>query len=174
MGLIQGSQIEPITLSEVKEHLKIDHNDEDNYLNSLIIAARQLVEKQYDIAFINQTWEEIKWGGRKEIFLNKYPVNNVQQVELLDDDGTSTITTDIIINNDLGSVRYLLGKFPTYQRVKVTYVAGYGDNTTDVPEGLKAALKMLITYLYENRGDVSTEIPKHIELLFAPYRVMKI
>lgn len=49
----------------------------------------------------------------------------------------------------------------------IEFKAGYGDNTTDVPDALRHKILQLIGYLYENRG--AEEIPKGIS--FQPYKI---
>lgn len=47
--------IEPVTLEEVKEHLRIDSNEEDPLINSYIEAARIIAEDSTGRKFISQT-----------------------------------------------------------------------------------------------------------------------
>jgi len=44
---------EPLIVSEVKDHLRVDHDDDDNYIDGLIKAARQFVEKRTGIACLS-------------------------------------------------------------------------------------------------------------------------
>lgn len=48
-----------VTLSEVKEHLRIPSavTDEDTYLTGLIRRAEDYLQTIYNVAFINQTWQ---------------------------------------------------------------------------------------------------------------------
>ncbi len=41
---------------------------------------------------------------------------------------------------------------------KITWVAGYGPNATDVPASIRRAIIMLAGHLYENRGDCEGEL----------------
>lgn len=64
--LITPPALEPVTLAEVKTHLRLPADaTEDTYLNSLITSARQYCEQETRRAFINQTWELSLdgWGG---------------------------------------------------------------------------------------------------------------
>lgn len=63
----------------------------------------------------------------------------------------------------------------------VTYVAGYGDNASDVPSAICAAIKLLAGHLYENREAVVVSesravvasVPFTVDALLGPYRVME-
>ena len=61
--------------------------------------------------------------------------------------------------------------------VEITYVAGYGDNASDVPEDLRTALRFILADWYENRGDQMQKrnealpIPKQAHSLAWQYRV---
>jgi hypothetical protein len=63
--------------------------------------------------------------------------------------------------------------------VVITYVAGYGDAGTDVPQGIIAAIKLLVGTWYENREAVTLvrftadEVPFTVTALLAPYRILE-
>ncbi len=45
--------VEPLSLAEVKEHLKVEVDVDDNLISRLITTARQHVEKQIDKVMID-------------------------------------------------------------------------------------------------------------------------
>src|SRR5690606_2429764 len=47
---------EPITLSEAKAHFRVDTDDEDALISSLIVAARLLIERALGLALMTQGW----------------------------------------------------------------------------------------------------------------------
>jgi uncharacterized phiE125 gp8 family phage protein len=47
---------EPVTVSEVKSHLRLQHASEDDLIAGLIRAAREEVERATGMALIDQTW----------------------------------------------------------------------------------------------------------------------
>lgn len=65
--------------------------------------------------------------------------------------------------------------------VKVVYVCGYGDLSTDVPSALRTAVKMIVTHWYENREYTKTQSdmnqassPIHVQSILDRYRVVKL
>ena len=49
--------IEPVTLAEAKAHCRVDIDDDDAYIASLISAARQVVEDRLDQTLMETVWE---------------------------------------------------------------------------------------------------------------------
>ncbi len=61
------------------------------------------------------------------------------------------------------------------QAVQVTFTAGYGE-PNDVPEDIKAAVKLVLGSLFEHRednvvGTITAELPLGAKALLAPYRL---
>jgi hypothetical protein len=48
---------EPVSLVEVKKHLRLEHSIDDDYVTGLIVAARQYLEQICWRALMLQTWE---------------------------------------------------------------------------------------------------------------------
>lgn len=58
--------------------------------------------------------------------------------------------------------------------IEVRFVAGYGDDPTDVPEALRQGLLQTIAHLFENRGEAAPEAALHAAgaaALWRPFRV---
>jgi hypothetical protein len=54
--------------------------------------------------------------------------------------------------------------------VTATVVCGYGSRASDVPAPLRHAIKILISHLYFNRGEMPAVIPPAIDHLITPFR----
>lgn len=159
-----GPTTEPVSLTEAKAQLRVEHNDEDTLIASLISVARRKVEQETGRALLTQTiveyWDE--WPNRGKIDLSIYPVSAVTSVKYIDDDGTlntwpsdnyTTSLTDmnnrIWVNPDVDLPD--LGDYP--DAVQVTYTAG-ASAATDVPAELKHAILTQVAFLYERREDM--------------------
>lgn len=176
--------VEPVTLEEAKLHLRVDSDDEDNLIQSLISTARTYCENYTGRAFATQTLEayldEFPVG---EIELPRPPLQSVTSVIYKNSDSVSTtmtVTTEYIVDSDSDVGRIVLpyGKsWPSFTAytvnpIKIKYVTGY----TAIPESLKQAMLLLIGHWYANREDVITgTISKTIETasraLMNQYRV---
>jgi uncharacterized phiE125 gp8 family phage protein len=65
----------------------------------------------------------------------------------------------------------LLPRIPQ-QSMIIDYTAGYDDGDPDaVPMGIRHAILLLTAFLYEQRGDVSAEMPAAAALLMGPHRL---
>jgi uncharacterized phiE125 gp8 family phage protein len=144
---------EPVTLSEVKDHLKIDGTDEDTYLTSLITASRQMLESELERSFITQTWKMyLPYFPLGEINIPKGKVLTVESVEYYDSNNSlQTVSTDeykTSLGADIGKIKAVeswpLTNTDHPDAVVITFTAGYGASADDVPNGLKQALLILI------------------------------
>lgn len=65
--LLVPPAVEPVTLSELKAHLRIDDSGEDDYLFNLIAEARAEIEEASGMALIRQKWRLTldQWPGGK-------------------------------------------------------------------------------------------------------------
>ena len=105
------------------------------------------------------------------------PVQSVTQVQQRHRDGT-TITLDPAsayyadtVNEPARITLRTVGQ-PVGSDLGVTYVAGYGDTPNTVPVSIVHAIKLILTFLYENRGDTDGEMPRAAETLLWPYRMV--
>jgi len=110
--------IEPITIRELKQHLRIEDDGEDEYLAALIQECTQELEDTTGLALITQTWQltldrwptrgrEPWWDGVRQgsiaelhgpanatdVRLPRYPLASITSCTVYDEDGTSTAVT---------------------------------------------------------------------------------
>lgn len=193
---------EPVARNDVKNYLRIDHDADDNLIDSLIVAARSIAESYTHRAFITQIgtlWIDrltdavctIKsdhlYGDdfpstQGFIVLPRPPLQTVVAVTVIDDEDNEILwdDTNYIIDTSHEPGRLILNKgacWPSLTRagmaMKITLRAGYGDEASDVPEGLKLAIMKLCADLYHNRGDEDTLGTKSAYHLLNPYRIMR-
>ena len=54
---VQPPSEEPVSLEEVKKHLNVDYNYDDELISGYITAARQYAEEYTRRSFVTQTWQ---------------------------------------------------------------------------------------------------------------------
>lgn len=168
---------EPVSLAEAKEQLRIDHSDEDGFITGLIEAARLYFEEAARRAFITQTWRLSldEWpDDSDEIELPRPPLQSVTSVVYTDEDGNATTwsTDDYIVDTDSEPGRIVLASNKNWPGVtlypanpiQITFVAGYGNDSTDVPATYRQGIKLLIGHWYENREATVEATVKKIPL----------
>ena len=57
LTLKTAPETEPVSLNEAKAFLRVDSDEDDNYITSLIKTAREWCEDYQHRAYITQTWE---------------------------------------------------------------------------------------------------------------------
>jgi len=181
---------EPISLSEAKDYAKVEVSDDDQLINALITSARLYVENFTRRALNTQTITmKIDWHfpGVIELLPDLQSVT-AASFTYVDSNGTTTqvptatYTTDT--TSDPGRIYLAYNKtWPTVrmqrQAISVVFVAGYGDAGSNVPEPIRTAIKMMVTYHYETRqpnmlaiGGVAVTMPKTVDALLLPYVVL--
>lgn len=217
--IVTAPVVEPVSLAEAKDHLRVRISDDDALISALIIAARQAAETITRRAIAQQQWKIVgdrfpspmagrlteywlgqQWGlsgmnsqsvflptGRTgyELILPFPPVQTVDSIKYIDTYG---------VQQTLPAINYLVDNvseparvapaygyaWPTTQQrinaVEVTFTAGY--SAGQIPEGIKAWIKIRIGSLYENREEVAllnrghiTELP-FVDGLLDPFRVI--
>lgn len=195
LSLVTAAPVEPISLIEAKEHLRIDTTDDDTLIYSLIVAARNHVETMTRRALVQQTWDytltDFPIG---DIELPIQPVSSVTSVSYTTQAGASATFTygtspdtpkyDVITDGPRTRVlpKYNLSWPETRaygNAVTVRFVAGYSpssespqDYTYNIPGDIKAAIKLIVGDLYENR-ESSTQLRMQqlptVDALLSPY-----
>jgi len=192
LTLITPPAVEPLTLEEVKLHLRVDASDEDNLINIYIRAAREFTEAFLGRALVTQTWkltiDEFPIG---EIKIPKPPLQSVSNVKYFDSAGLEqTLATSEYYVDAASEPGWVVpvtnSVWPTpldaINAVSVEFVAGYSPTAdspsnlaSNVPFNIKAGMLLIIGNLYENREDnvvgvISTRLPNGAEYLLRRHK----
>jgi uncharacterized phiE125 gp8 family phage protein len=190
LTLLTPPTTEPMSVEEVKVHLRESGTSQDSLIQSLIIASRDYGERFTRRAFAKQTWRLSidEFPGNGVIRLPMPPLLAVNSVKYTDLSGAEVTLDPSKYLVDLGSLpgkidRPYLVVWPLTlcqaNAVRIEFDCGYSDSPAAIPEGLKAAMKLLIGNWYEQReavnvGNIVTEIPMAVESLLWSYRVLQI
>jgi uncharacterized phiE125 gp8 family phage protein len=150
--------IEPVTLAEAKMHLRCTETAEDDLITSLIVAAREWVERYTGRALIDQTWRltieqtpvvsgdsvsgytagscigRFQWERVGEIMLRKAPVLAISSFVTVDAAGAETA-----VAADTYQLREAHSRWPRLvalsgatwgtENFRITFRAGFADRT---------------------------------------------
>jgi len=181
LRLVTPPTIEPVTLEEVKLHLRVDGTEEDSLISALITAARQKAEEYTKRAFITQSWELALDSVSGKVYLPRPPVQAINEV-ILDGEIVST-ENYALVGQDVFCAKIPLNAVNPAGLV-IRYASGYGNTATDVPQAVRQAILMLVAHLYEARegetpqveyeiqARAGVDIPPMVASLLRPYRVM--
>lgn len=182
-----------MSVADAKAHVRVDFNDDDDYIDGLISVATKAIENETARKFITQTWD---------LYLDAFPASgsirlpfgslqSVSSLKYTDSaNAESTVATtvyDVVTWEDPGRITLAYSQtwpVPTLRAaggVVVRFVCGYGDAASDIPEPLVQAMKLTIGHLYENREEVmigqgitSIELPRAVQSLISPYRLLSV
>lgn len=176
----------PITTSVdlvlAKVQCRVEHSDDDSFIDSLIGAADRHIERILGRAVMPQTWL-LELAAWQDVLV--LPVEPVRSVVVTYTDAAGDQQT-------LDAASYSLSAWPSMATewrfvsgalqpelhegeypVRFAIAAGYA-NAYAVPDDLKAAVQMLVSHWYQHREAVAagamTEVPMGVSALIAPYR----
>lgn len=142
---------EPVTVDEIKTHLRIDATTEDNYLASLIAAARMEAENRLQRTLIETTWRMTLDRFPDEIELQMPAILAATEVRYIDTAGVEQVMDPAgYVLDNIREPGWLVpafgGAWPgtrdQVNAVRVTYTAGYFAGGTN--EQKRAAVPMPI------------------------------
>ena len=174
-NLVAGSTGQPIQLSDIKEHLAIDFDEDDSRILNLVESAADYIEQQTSLALMPQTWEEVMPCFpyySKAIELPRAPLSSVTSVTYYDASNVSTVWSSTNYYTQTaykvpGKI-YSKSSFPaTYDRpdaVTIRYVAGY--SLQNAPKKALQVLRLLVGHWNENR-EGTKEVPVEIQRMIS-------
>ncbi len=187
-----------VSLEEAKAHLRVDHDDDDDYIEGLVDVATATIDGPagwLGRCLVEQTLEWRGDGfGWRDLRLPYPPIVDIESVKYDDDSGAEQTVP--------GATYRLLGQ-PSQPRmalvsgaswpsarcdgesVRVRYKAGWPVTTEGEGEGavttwtgpapIRHAILLMVSQLYENREAASetaqVELPFAVTSLLSTYRV---
>jgi uncharacterized phiE125 gp8 family phage protein len=140
-----------ITLTEAKEFLKIDFNDEDALLDRLITQATAIIQRKYQRDLIQATYtdEEYNGEGHDLLFIRNFPVQSVTSLKV---DDVALDPSEYTVSKYTGIIKRKSGYFPEgWGNIKVSYTGGFPADDPAL-EPFKNECLLLVADLFEGRG----------------------
>ena len=187
LTLINGVQIEPITIEEAKLHLRVDGNGEDSLISSLISVSREYCENFTGRAVSVQTFEGVlpSFPSEKRIELPMPPLKEVAYVRYVNSKGEDVELSEgedylVITKVEPGVIYPVISKpwpvdlWDRPDAVRVKFTAGYDV----IPNIIRQAMLLLIGHFYENReavaqGNAAYELPFAVKALLFQYKIAR-
>ena len=159
---ISEPAVEPVTVAEAKNHLRLLLNDDDSQIANAIISARQSVERDTGKSLITQTWRlRLDMWPKDGITLHHAPVQSVSSITYVNDAGSTTtwLSSEYDVLSD-GVPAHIQPAWNfdwpevrgDYKGITVTYVTGYGDTGSSVPYELRSAVLLRTEMLYDGEN----------------------
>lgn len=184
--LLTAPAAEPLSLAEAKAFLRVEHADDDDVIASLIAAARIHVEAATRRALLTQGWRLTRdaWPADGRLTVTPAPLQALTAVRVYDGSGhaASLDLQSFVVDRAGAAIAFAPWAVTQPGRsaagVELDVTAGYGDATSDVPEALRQAVRLLVAHWYENRGLATTGtvtvLPATVAALIAPYRMLSL
>jgi uncharacterized phiE125 gp8 family phage protein len=193
LTLVTAPQVRPITLTEAKKHLRVDHTEEDDLIDTYIRAATDFCDGFHGFlgrALVTQTWRlTIDEFPTAEIKIPLPPLQSVSSIKYDDGAGVEQTIDPTEYYVDAASEPGWVTpntSWPTpldaLNAVRIEFVAGYAPTTdsppdlvANIPYNIKAGIKLILGNLYENRednvvGTVVNRVPNGAEYLLRRHK----
>jgi len=170
-----------ITVAQLKEHLRVDHTDEDTLIEAYRDAAIAWIED-----YCNTRLGDVTAVGYIDFFYNVRlpigPVNSIASVQYTDTANTTQTLATAKWWADIKTkaARITFDNVPdlyddTFNAVQVNMNVGYAE--ADIPKPFITAIRWMVAHLYEQRqpvvaGTIATTLPLGLYAILNPYRVI--
>jgi len=171
--------IDIVSLADMKEFLRVDHNDEDTTISEIITSAVMAVQN-YTGRVFNSTTYTMKLDSFHNIEIPTQ-ISSVTGVTYHDTAGLSqTLSTKkyyIDLSREPARVAFLNTPSIYEDMFNAVTISGAVGHQASPP--IKHAIKMLAAHYYENRravivGVKASKIPLGIEAILNPYRIISL
>lgn len=196
LKILTAPTVEPVSLSDMKLHLRVDHAADDSLIGALITAARDYVERQTRRTLIHTTYRmmldyfpddhiELPRGPAAQISVAGAYSYAMPRIRYYDQDSALQTLTfadeDFHLDLDNNPPRLCLLPLAIWpltelgrtNAVEIDFVAGYSSTAAGVPALLVTCVKLLVGHWYENRAAVQPgfggEVPLAVDSILKIY-----
>ena len=164
----------PVSIEEVKAHLRLDSQAEDDYLQELIKAATNSVESYLGRSLLKQTWSITQTTQEPlvRIKLPNPPLMEIISVKSIHSNVKQTEIKRFILAR--GGAVPEIEVITESKGVEIVYSAGYGDQPKHVPDAIRQAILMLIAELYLNRESGNSKAEGLWKTLLQPFKIWRL
>lgn len=178
--LVSPPDVLPVTLEQAKQHLRIDHNDDDDLIMNYLHGAISYLDGYSGImgrALAPQVWQQNFPPGIGVFCLSLGPAQELIRVSCIDP-GNQLIEQDISLFSLQGTSKgsqVTAYSLPALARrpdaVQIQYRAGYAD-AESIPNAVRVAILFLVQRFYDGADkSVDADIDRAVSNLIAPFRL---
>lgn len=166
------SQLDVVSLSEIKAHLRLDHDHENDYIKMLMRVMTNMVEEYTNKSLLTQTWQFLHRGNNSTasdqiIELPRGPVQEIVSLNHIVGGGKRQKVRHFSIRPEGPIMRVMCNS--EYRVVEIVYRSGYGDAPHHVPAALRHAIILGIGEMFEKRQNAFHNPDTLIHALIRPY-----
>lgn len=177
----------PISLDDVKQHLRITGTADDALLTMYIEAATEYAENYTKRDLITRTYETFRdffpacsgegyYKNTLSLEIKRSRLQSIESIEYFYNGVLTLLDSSKYYNtleNDYSEIMPVEGGIwpnvdKRLQAIKITFKAGYGDDDSFIPAGYKQAILMHVANLYSNRGDCGGGCSSSVTISTAP------
>ena len=182
VSIIEAPATLPVTLQDIKNHLRIDHEAEDEFLGETLKSAVAHVEAEIRQCLIHRTMRQYCDGlpFSNRITLEGWPFARIVTVHGYNMSGDMITVSPAWYRALVDSVSAELVFDPQIDRAlvwngfEIDFVVGYGETSLDIPSNILQAIKRVAAHWYEMRGSgtqgIAHTLPNGLDRLLAPVR----
>lgn len=158
INLITAPVGDIVTLGEFKNYLRVDHDDDNNFLQVILNSAVKQVENITRRKLLSQQWRlTLDYFHRCEIKLPFPNAISIDSIQYYNASNELVEFTDFesSLSGLYGYVKPNTSWPETYKRfdaVQIDFTCGYGNTANDIPESAKIAICVIGAQMYENRN----------------------
>lgn len=180
---------EPLSYAQAADHLRVDSEDDMNYIEGLVAVAREYVEsvtgrvaRTTAMLVTADSWQALMRGNDGILRIGRSPLQSVASVKYYAPDASALTTMSasdyrVITTAEPGMIQHV-SEWPEIDdrpdAVQIAFTAGHSDTAPPPPTYLHA-IKMLVAHLYEERKPVAfascAEIPYTLAHLIESQRM---
>lgn len=161
---------EPVTVSEAKNYLRVEHANDDALIALMITGAREAAEAYLGTSFITQRWKMTIENALPSIVPLRFGlVQSIVSVVAIDEeDNSDTISeTGYRLAIDKRGLHIFAPR--TGFRFEITYDAGYGASASLMPGLIRQGILQHVAAMYEQR-EMSAPMPAMALQAYHPYK----
>lgn len=172
LKLVTAPASEPVTLSQAKAFLRVEHSAEDAVITTAIVTARQHAEQYLRASLLPQTWDySLANPSTTTLALPRGPATSITSISLTNESGTTTVMNPANYRLSVSGRSVLFTNAPSIEKLTIRFVASLYAAAADVPAPIVQGILHHVAALVEQR-DGAVGMPMQSVTCFSPYRLV--